>query len=245
MVRFEAVLLLSQSPFTDLTPLASAQYMLCWLLHMWLSLNLSMLMIRCNQFIAAALSFRSVQAFDKLVTDLLHIECGLQFLCLPHEIEEKWDNLAKTQVAVVRAAYDCLLWESCSSAEGRPAAEVWSKLNPLIVAVGERNDALKALEDTMKATKRSESTRLLSKVIRKGRTLAFAKSQTRLKALIDAAKTCKYQVKLHASQLCSRVACVLDSWQGALSTGAHVCCMYCQRSVASRNLTPVNCVLHK
>lgn len=88
-----------------------------------------------------------------------------------------------TQKAVIRAAYDCLLWDCCRIAENRNkcGAEVWSKLNPLIKAVGERDHALSVLLDTMKETrqKESETVRSLMKVIRKGRAVNLGKSRRR------------------------------------------------------------------
>lgn len=139
-----------------------------------------------------------MQAFDKLVTDLLYTEYGPQLICLPREFEKKWNTLAKTQVAVIHATYDCLLWESCGISKKWQPAEVWSKLNPLIEAVDERNLALKGLMASMMATKRSEPTRSLWKVIRKGKAMTFVKNKRRFEALKGATNCYKCQVRLQA-----------------------------------------------
>ena len=107
-------------------------------------------------------------------------------------MEAKWEDLAMTQRTVVRAAYDCLLWSGCCIAEDRNkcGSEVCIKL---IKAVGERNQALRALLDALTDTRRkeSETVKSLLKVIRKGRAVSFAKSRRRFEVQ---KKQCDWQV---------------------------------------------------
>ena len=97
-----------------------------------------------------------------------------------------------TQRAVVRAAYDCLLWDCCRIAENRNkcGSEVCSKL---IKAVDERNQALSALLDALTDIRRkeSETVKSLLKVIRKGRAVNFAKNRRRFEVQ---KKLCDWQV---------------------------------------------------
>lgn len=99
------------------------------------------------------------------------------------------------QVAVIREAYECLSWDNHGIAEGRQAAEVWRKLNPLFEAVGERHRALKALLGNAMAVKRLESRRSLMKVFGTERTVT--KGRRRRFEMPNNINRYKWQVRMH------------------------------------------------
>ena len=133
----------------------------------------------------------------KRVFDLLYTQYSPLLLCLPRKLEKKYDDLVAAQIAVIHCAFVCLMWEGHGTAKGSgfcPAGDVWWKLNPLLEAVHERDSALKALHDTMKeATKKALSRHSFMYVLG-GRTVTFAKSESRFQVFKEA--VVRYKLKV-------------------------------------------------
>ena len=125
---------------------------------------------------------------------------------------EEWDKLAMAQAEVIRAAHDCILWNSCGfGTKGKNyEAERWIKL--LMKVVGERDLALQALLDAMMEGKKPKGDRSLMKVIRRGRGVAIRKTNRRAKVQ---KQQCGWQVSL--------CVCVGGGEQSA-------CCVVCDMS---------------